>query len=102
MHTVRLLLVDDSPAVLRQVQQLVPSPFEIVCTLGDGAGLVGAIDTYWPDIIVLDITLPGVNGLVLATQLRSAGCAANVVFLTVHSDADYLRAALTTGPRATS
>ena len=99
MHTVRLLLVDDSPAVLRQVAQLVPSPFEIVCTLGEGAGLVGAVDTYRPDIIVLDITLPGVNGLVLAAQLSSAGCVAKVVFLTVHSDADYLRAALTTGAK---
>ena len=81
MHTVRLLLVDDNPAVLRQVIQLVPSPFEIVCTLREGTGLIGAVDTYQPDIIVLDITLPGVNGLVLASQLRARAASPRWSFL---------------------
>lgn len=97
MDTVRLLLVDDNPDVLRQVIQLVPSEFEVVGTLPDGAGLSGAMAAHRPDIIVLDVTLPGLSGIALARQLRNAGCPAKVVFLTVHSDPDYVRAALTAG-----
>jgi DNA-binding NarL/FixJ family response regulator len=50
-----------------------------------------------PDIIVLDIRLPPVSGLVLASQLRDAGCSAKIVFLTVHDDPDYVRAAFAAG-----
>ena len=94
---VRLLLVDDNPAVLRQVIQLLPREFEVVATLEDGAGLPAAVLEHQPDIIVLDITLPPVNGIALASQLRSAGCSAEIVFLTVHSDRDYVRAAFGVG-----
>jgi DNA-binding NarL/FixJ family response regulator len=49
------------------------------------------------DVVVLDITLPGQSGFVLASQLRKAGCHARVVFLTMHQDPDYLRSALRGG-----
>ena len=97
---VRLLLVDDNPAVHHQVIQLLPREFEIVGTLGDGAGLREAVRNHQPDIIVLDITLPPVSGIALASQLRTAGCVAKVVFLTVHSDRDYVRAAFAAGAAA--
>ena len=66
-------------------------------TLEDGAGLRGALQEHQPDIIVLDITLPGLSGIALALQLRDAGVAARIVFLTVHNDPDYVRAALAAG-----
>ena len=97
LNTVRLLLVDDNPDVLRQVIRLVPSEFEVVFTLTDGAGLSGAMEAHRPDIIVLDVTLPGLSGIALARQLKTAGCPAKVVFLTVHSDPDYVRVALAAG-----
>jgi DNA-binding NarL/FixJ family response regulator len=97
---VRLLLVDDNPAVLRQVFQLLPREFEIVGTLEDGAGLRDAVRDQQPDIIVLDVTLPQVSGIALASQLSTAGCAAKIVFLTVHSDPDYVRAAFAAGAAA--
>jgi DNA-binding NarL/FixJ family response regulator len=97
---VRLLLVDDNPAVLRQVIQLLPGEFEVVATLEDGAGLCGAVQEHRPDIIVLDITLPSVSGIALASQLRNAGYSTRIVFLTVHSDPDYVRAALAAGATA--
>ena len=92
-----MLLVDDNPAVLRQVIQLLPGEFEVVGTLEDGAGLRVALEEHQPDIIVLDITLPRVSGIALASQLTQAGCPAKIVFLTVHSDPDYARAALAAG-----
>jgi DNA-binding NarL/FixJ family response regulator len=83
--------------VLRKVLDLLPDEFDIVGTLESGAGLRTAIDEHHPDIVVLDITLPGQNGIVLASQLTGAGCQARIVFLSVHSDPDYVRAAMTAG-----
>ena len=97
---IRLLLVDDNPAVSRQVIRVLPSEFEVVGMLKDGARLRGALEEHQPDIIVLDITLPGLSGIALALQLRDAGVAARIVFLTVHSDPDYVRAALAAGAAA--
>ena len=94
---VRLLLVDDNPAVLRQVAELLPREYDVVATLEHGAGLAAAVLEHQPDIIVLDITLPPVSGISLASQLKVAGCLAEIVFLTVHSDRDYVRAAFGVG-----
>jgi DNA-binding NarL/FixJ family response regulator len=98
-HTgpVRVLLVDDNPAVLRQVAQVLPREFEIVETLHSGESLQATVDAHHPDVVVLDITLPGPSGIVLASQLRRAGCQVGVVFLTMHHDADYVRSALDAG-----
>jgi DNA-binding NarL/FixJ family response regulator len=95
--TARVLLVDDNPAILAQVVQALAGHFEIVGTLHDGATLAVAIAAQNPDLIVLDITLPGDNGLVLARRLRSVGCKARIVFLTVHADPDYARSAFAAG-----
>jgi DNA-binding NarL/FixJ family response regulator len=89
--------VDDHPALLEQARRLLSGEFDVVGTLPDGAGLSRAIEDNQPDAIVLDISLPGASGLDLARQLRDANCSAAIVFLTVHCDADYARAALAAG-----
>jgi DNA-binding NarL/FixJ family response regulator len=93
----RLVLVDDNPAVLRQIIQVLPAEFEVVDAFEDGDELLAAVEREQPDLVVLDITLPGASGLVLASQLAKAGSSARIVFLTVHSDPDYVRAALRAG-----
>jgi DNA-binding NarL/FixJ family response regulator len=93
----RVILVDDHLAVSQQVARLLPGDFEIVTKLEDGAQLTSAVAEYRPDLIVLDITLPGASGIELASQLRQAKCTARVVFLTVHNDPDYVRAAFAVG-----
>jgi DNA-binding NarL/FixJ family response regulator len=92
-----VLLLDDHPAVLRQVAELLPARFEVVASLRDAAALPNAMERHQPDLVVLDITLPGVSGIELASRLRSAGRPPKVVFLTVHDDADYARAGLAAG-----
>jgi DNA-binding NarL/FixJ family response regulator len=96
----RVLLVDDNPAVLRQIAQLLPSDVEIVATRDSGTGLDAALEQHHPDVVVLDVTLPGQNGIALAHQLQGAGSPVRIVFLTVHDDPDYLRAALAAGASA--
>ena len=74
-----------------------PGEFEVVDTFEDGEEVLAAVERERPDLIVLDITLPGESGLVLASRLTKAGSSARIVFLTVHSDPDYVRAALRAG-----
>ena len=93
----RVLLVDDHPALLEQAQCLLAGEFAVVGALVDGAKVAATTALEQPDLIVLDITLPGQSGLNLAQRLRAAGCSARIVFLTVHSDADYARAAFAAG-----
>lgn len=63
----------------------------------DGSGLDAAVAATPPDLIVMDITLPGLSGLELAQRLRGSRCSAAIVFLTVHCDANYARAAFASG-----
>ena len=93
----RVVLVDDHPAVLRQTIQLLSNEFEVVDALEDGAQCSAVVSDMEPDLIVLDITLPGLNGIELASRLKAAGCTAKIVFLTVHADPDYVREAFTSG-----
>jgi DNA-binding NarL/FixJ family response regulator len=92
-----VLLVDDHPAVLRQTIKLLAGEFRVVAALQNGAQLDAAVGEHRPEIVVLDITLPGASGLDLARRLTDSACAAKIVFLTVHADADFLRAAFDAG-----
>ena len=94
---IRVLMVDDNPSVLRHAAEVLPDSFEILDTLDSGDDLQAVVAECAPDVVVLDITLPGENGLELAARLTSAGGAPRVVFLTVHQDPDYVRSALAAG-----
>jgi DNA-binding NarL/FixJ family response regulator len=93
----RVLLVDDHPLLLQQAIRLLTNEFEVAGTLPDGSALLAVAAREKPDVIVLDIALPGQTGLNLATQLREARCPARVVFLSVHCDADYAQAGFSAG-----
>jgi DNA-binding NarL/FixJ family response regulator len=79
------------------VAQVLPPEFEIVETLQSGESLQATVDAHHPDVVVLDITLPGQSGIALASGLRESGCHVGVVFLTMHQDADYVRSAMAAG-----
>lgn len=93
----QIVLVDDHPAVLRQTVKLLAPRFEIVAALPDGSGLLTLAADKKIDLIVLDITLPGLSGIDLASRLKTAGYPGKIVFLTVHADPDYAREALEVG-----
>lgn len=69
----------------------------VVGRVGDGCELLAEAERLHPDVIVLDITMPRLDGIKAARQLRRSHRCARLVFLTVHEDADYARAALDAG-----
>ncbi|HYR50160.1 MAG TPA: response regulator transcription factor [Candidatus Eisenbacteria bacterium] len=99
MSTARasLLLADDHAEFLAAVVRHLEPHFEILRTVGDGRMVIAEAARLVPDLIVLDISMPLMNGIEAARQLKVAGSAAKIVFLTVHADLDYVRAALGSG-----
>jgi len=93
----RVLLADDHRIVVEGLRGLLEPEFELVGIVEDGRQLVEAAGQLLPDVIVADITMPLLNGLDAVEQLRAAGCAAKVVFLTMHRDATYAARALQAG-----
>lgn len=93
----RVLLVDDNPEMLATARAALVPVCVIVGTATDGQSALTAADTLRPDVIVLDISMPGMSGLEVAAALREQGSAAAIVFLTVHDDAQIVDAAMRSG-----
>jgi DNA-binding NarL/FixJ family response regulator len=93
----RVLLVDDNEAVLKAAAAVLASGCEIVGSVRNGTAALEAAGMLQPDVIVLDISMPGMSGLDVAACLRRAGSTTPVVFLTVHDEAEFLQAARAAG-----
>jgi len=95
-----LLLADDNVAVLDHVCKILENNYEIVGTLYDGESVLRVWTRLKADLIVLDISMENMNGLEVARRLRNSGCKSKIVFLTVHRDPEFVRAALDAGGSA--
>jgi DNA-binding NarL/FixJ family response regulator len=88
MNRARVLIADDHPFVLEGLVNLLKDKFEVVAAVTDGSLLVEAASRLRPDIIVTDISMPGLNGIEAFQQLKAAGSEAKVIVLTLHSNAE--------------
>jgi DNA-binding NarL/FixJ family response regulator len=93
----RVLLADDHPALLALTAAVLADEYLVVGLVGDGRELLAEAERLHPDVIVLDITMPWLDGIEAARQLRRSHRPARLVFLTVHEDADFAQAALDAG-----
>ena len=95
----RLLIADDHALMLEGLSRMLSAEFEIVGTAADGRTLVSLALQLRPDLIVLDIGMPELNGIEAARQLRAPLPNAHLVIVTQQLDPDYLRAAFQAGVR---
>jgi DNA-binding NarL/FixJ family response regulator len=93
MGRARVILADDHADFLAAIAQLLEPEFEVIKTVSDGQAAVEEATRLEPDLLVLDIGMPVLNGIGAARRLRADGSHAKIVFLTVHDDGDYVRAA---------
>ena len=94
---VRVLLADDHPLLVKEVANLLEPAFEVVGRVTDGKSLFESAMKLQADVIVSDISMPILNGIEAANKLKVSGCRSKIVFLTVHSDPEFVRACLATG-----
>jgi DNA-binding NarL/FixJ family response regulator len=93
----RILIADDHSQLLDAEIALLSSTFDIVGTAGDGVSLVAAALRLKPDVIVADITMPVMDGIDAVRELQKSGSNARLVFLTIHSEEEFVRACLAEG-----
>jgi DNA-binding NarL/FixJ family response regulator len=97
MKKPRVLLADDHKIVLEGLKNLLEGEFEIVGSVEDGRALVGQAATLHPDVIVADISMPQLNGIEAARQIKKTDKNIKIVFLTMHPDATYAANAFEVG-----
>ena len=99
MKTIRILLADDHDLVRAGIRSLVQSVegIEVVAEAGDGREALRLVKTHQPDVVVMDIAMPGLNGLDATARIVKAFPKAAVIILSMHATREYVLEALQAG-----
>ncbi|MFO7777167.1 MAG: response regulator transcription factor [Nitriliruptoraceae bacterium] len=99
--SMRVVIADDHALVRQSIVKAVNAEpgLEVVAEVADGLAALQAVATHEPDLIVLDIAMPGKDGLAVAEQLRAQHPGTAVLFLSMHDDDASLQRALAIGAR---
>jgi DNA-binding NarL/FixJ family response regulator len=93
----RVLLVDDNQEILDRAAAILSPACTIVGAVQNGAAALESVRALSPDVVVLDISMPGMTGFEVAGRLRRAGSKVPIVFLTIHDDEELVEAAMAAG-----
>jgi DNA-binding NarL/FixJ family response regulator len=96
----RILIADDHALVIEGFRRILEERYELVGMAGDGYELLAAAKTAQPDIVILDISMPLLNGIDTARQLKNISPTAKIIIVTMHAGGDYVRAAFEAGASA--
>ncbi len=101
MEKVRVLLVDDHTVVRRGLRKILESTdeIEVVGEIGDGTKAVTETATLYPDVVVMDVGLPGINGIEATRQIRTKVPKTQVLMLSMHADEQYIRQSVAAGAK---
>ena len=92
MRKLRIMIADDHSIVREGLKQLleIEEDFEVVGQVANGLEVIEKIDDYNPDVLLLDINMPGMNGLQTLKELKRRGNEIKIVILTIHEGREYL------------
>ena len=93
----RVLIADDHEAVARYVYELLSAQCDVVGSVRDGRQVLEATASLRPDVVLLDLSMPHVNGLDLLRQLKRLEPAVKVIIVTMYSDEEVAQEALKSG-----
>jgi DNA-binding NarL/FixJ family response regulator len=101
MKTIRIVLADDHTVVRKGLRLLLESQpgFEVVADAADGRAAIALAEQHLPDVVVMDVAMPVLNGIEAARQITMKLPQVAVVFLSMHSDEGYVLRALKSGAR---
>jgi two-component system response regulator YesN len=100
MKRVRVMIVDDEVLAIEHIQQLIPWEqlgYEIVCTTTRPSQAVELAQEYHPDLIIVDIVMPGMDGMALSKNILSSGLNVKIVLLTSVKEFEYAKEAVKLG-----
>ena len=98
-QTLRVLVVDDNASVRRSICQILrqEDDFKVVCEAVDGDDAVRKIREHQPDVVLLDITMPAMNGLEVAEIIKTESPSIQVLIVSQHESRGFQWAALAAG-----
>ena len=94
---IRVVLADDHQEVIARIRGTLGDEFEVIEAVANGNQAVIAVLASDPDVLVIDISMPILDGLQAARTIQKNNCRVKIIFLTVHEDRDFIAAALSTG-----
>lgn len=97
MNRAKILIADDHAMVIDGLRRLLEPDYNVVAAVSDGRAVLPAAAKYLPDVVIIDISMPLLNGLDCTRHLREAGCRAKILILTMHPDATLAQEALAAG-----
>jgi DNA-binding NarL/FixJ family response regulator len=97
MAKIRVVLADDHLPIMETIREVLGEQFEVLGSFVNGKQAVDATLSMNPDAVILDISMPVLNGIQAARQLQAANCRAKIIFLSMHDDPDFVAAALSAG-----
>ena len=96
----RVILADDHTLLLEAFEKLLAPECDVVAKVADGRALVAAVQEHHPDVVVLDLSMPLLNGLEAARQIKSFDKNVRLVFVTMNEDPDLAAEAFRAGGSA--
>jgi len=97
MKPLRILLADDHTLLLEAFRKLLESVYDVVGTVGDGLALLAIAPALKPDVILMDISMPRLNGLEAGRRLKQMMPSVKLIFLTMSEDPDLAAEAMRSG-----
>ncbi len=98
---IRLVITDDHPIVRQGLRQAIErdAGLKVLAEAGSGTEALEHIEALRPEVLILDIDMPGMDGFSLAREIRRRGIAIELIFLTIHCEPEYFNEALDLGAK---
>lgn len=99
MKTIKVMISDDHCMVREGLKQLLEldGDIEVIGEAGDGVTCLNMMKTYRPEVLLLDINMPQMNGLNVLKTLKEHKCPSKILMLTIHNEIEYLERAIQLG-----
>jgi two-component system, NarL family, nitrate/nitrite response regulator NarL len=92
LDRLKVVIADDNPAVLRQLVVMLSIEFDVVATAENGLSAYNQVRQHKPDVAVLDLRMPGLDGNEVASQIRDSGLTSAIVICSVETDPGIVKA----------
>lgn len=100
MNAPRVIIVDDSALVREAMEYFLDSKCEIVGSVADGETAVTAVARLTPELVLLDISMPGINGFEAARRIKRSCPNTSIIFVSENKENSYIEAGFSAGASA--